>query len=416
MNAKSLADWQAYLESLNPSKIQLGLQRVQRVFSALDPDISGKIIVVAGTNGKGSTVAALQAMLLSQGATVGAYVSPHLQVFNERICYQGHPVKDDELVKAFEAVERAQSNVPLTYFEFTTLAAIHLLARKNPQYLVFEVGLGGRLDAVNVLDADISIVTGVAMDHMEWLGNDLDSIGYEKAGVYRANKPAIYASPDIPDSVSNKIKDIGAKPYILDHNIFACESVQSTRFSIKLGVAKQSLVVHNPSLPAASALAAVSAFALLGFELDKSIARVLESVSLKGRYQKIELSGTTCVLDVAHNAQAASYLAENLAKDVQIDKPVAMVGTMSDKSLPDIFVPMLGLVSRWFLFRPDTPRASSIEQQRQTLVELGVQAEHIKGMGAINRANIEACLSQIDAAVVFGSFYTVGEFLDAVDK
>ena len=416
MNAKSLADWQAQLESLNPSKIQLGLERVQRVFSALDPDISGKIIVVAGTNGKGSTVAALQAMLLSQGATVGAYVSPHLQVFNERICYQGLPVKDDELVKAFEAVEQAQNNVPLTYFEFTTLAAIQLLARKNPQYLVFEVGLGGRLDAVNVLDADISIVTGVAMDHMEWLGNDLDSIGYEKAGVYRANRPSIYASANIPDSVSNKIKDIGAKPYILDHNIFACESAQSTRFSIKLGVAKQSLVVHKPGLPAASVLAAVSAFALLGFELDKSIARVLESVSLKGRYQKIEVGGTTCVLDVAHNAQAASYLAEQVSKDVDIDKPVAMVGTMSDKSLPDIFAPMLGLVSRWFLFRPDTPRASSIEQQRQTLVELGVQAEHIKGMGAISRANIEACLSQIDAAVVFGSFYTVGEFLDAVDK
>ena len=186
--SRSLEDWLRHLESLNPSRIELGLSRVKQVFANLDLTINSQIVLVAGTNGKGSTVAALQSLLMSQGGTVGTYCSPHLQSFTERICLQGKPVANDDLAQAFDRVEAARSGIDLTYFEYTTLAAIDLLSRKQPDFLVFEVGLGGRLDAVNILDADVSVVTGIGLDHTDWLGDNLESIGFEKAGIYRSGK------------------------------------------------------------------------------------------------------------------------------------------------------------------------------------------------------------------------------------
>lgn len=420
----NLAQWQTYLESLDPTRIELGLERVQTVFKALKLSISSKIIVVAGTNGKGSTVSALQALFLSENATVGSYVSPHLQRFNERICFQGSPVNDGELIDAFQCIENVRTNagvdtdnkVALTYFEFTTLAAIKLLSDKQPDYLIFEVGLGGRLDAVNILDADIAIVTGVALDHTDWLGDDLESIGFEKAGIYRSDKPAIYASSDCPSSVLEQIRKQGANPYVFGEQLLIENTSESTVFTIKVDDHVHSLVLPEYSLPPASLLAAISAFVLSGFELSRNKPQILAETSVKGRYQYLAFRETKCILDVAHNAQAAIYLAEKLSKDKRMNRPIALVGTMSDKPLNEIFDPMVGVVSQWLLVQPDTPRASSLDQQRQVLIKLGVNQLDIKDIGLITVENIENCLAEIEAAVVFGSFYTVGEFLDVIDS
>lgn len=418
----TLTQWQAYLESLDPSRIELGLERVRGVFNTLDLSIQGKVIVVGGTNGKGSTVAALQALLMNEGGTVGSYVSPHLQNFNERICYQGVPVSDDELIDAFQRVEIACAETTLTYFEFITLAAIVLLAQKSPDYLIFEVGLGGRLDAVNILDADIAIVTGVALDHTDWLGTDLESIGGEKAGIYRANKPAIYASPDCPHSILAKIAEIGARPYIFGKQLLITESSKGGTYKIFMEDQTCSITLSDLNLPNASVLSALSAFAFLGFELNDNLQKTLSKVSLPGRYQKVLLGKTTCILDVAHNAQAASYLAQRIAADLLNGcwgkspgkKPVAVVGAMSDKVLEDIFDPMLGVVEQWLLVQPNTPRAATLDQQRQVLVRLGVNSNSIISVGSVSA--IKDHLAEIEAAVVFGSFYTVGEFLDVLDS
>ena len=410
----ALPRWLAYLESLDPGRIELGLDRIQRVFNELGPSIRSEIVVVGGTNGKGSTVAVLQALLLSQGSTVGSYVSPHLQTFNERICFQSVPVDDEALVQAFQSVEGGRGDTPLTYFEFTTLAAIQLLAQKDPDYLIFEVGLGGRLDAVNILDADISIVTGVALDHTDWLGKDLEGIGFEKAGIYRAGKPAIFASEDCPGSVLEKIEDLKAIPFIFGRQLSVEALAEGFVYRLELGRQSHRIVIPGQNLPASSILAAMTAFALLGFELNSRVAEVISGVTLAGRYQYLVTGQTHCVLDVAHNAQAAAYLAGKLLADDRFHKPAAIVGTMSDKALADIFRSMVAVVGQWFLVQPATSRAATLDQQRRALVDLGVKTSDIHDVGPVSA--IGGHLTKIRAAVVFGSFYTVGEFLDILDN
>lgn len=410
----TLGQWQQHLESLDPSRIELGLARVQQVFQRLDLKISSNVILVAGTNGKGSTVAALQALLLSTGASVGSYVSPHLQKFNERVCYQAEPVTDAELVQAFQRVEMVRGDTHLTYFEFTTLAAIALLHSKQPDYLIFEVGLGGRLDAVNILDADISVVTGIALDHTDWLGDNLEAIGYEKAGIYRANRPAIFASTDCPVSVSDRIAEIAATAYLAGREISLQSWAGETEYRVQFEHREHRISVARQQIAPVSMLAAIATFVLLGFELDDRRAALLAKVRLRGRYQRITHANTDFVLDVAHNPQAVSYLAQKVAADPLFKKTAAIVGVMSDKLLPELFAPMLDLVEHWFLVKPHTPRAATLQSQRQLLIDLGVDSRAISDIESM--ASIEQALMEIKAAVVYGSFYTVGEFLDHVSE
>lgn len=407
----NLQEWQLKLEALDPSRIELGLKRVKQVFQRLSPGIRSEIILVGGTNGKGSAVAALEALLLAQGLTVGAYTSPHLQRFNERVRYQGEPVPDDGLVKAFERVAAVQQDTDLTYFEFTTLGAIELLAEKKPDYMIFEVGLGGRLDAVNILDADIAIVTGVALDHTDWLGSDLESIGYEKAGIYRTGKPAVYASRFPPKRLLKYIEDIGAIAVLRDQHMDIQEMSGVTGFSINTANSEpENICVPSCNLPAESVLAALSAYILLGFELSPELVKVISSIELPGRYQRLQLGDTGCVLDVAHNPQAAELLAQKLnAEDIK-GGIAAIVGLMSDKPIKDILEPMVDIVENWYLVQPDIPRAASLDQISSSLKELGVSADRVQPVGRVK--HMEPILVNLSTAVVFGSFYTVGEFLD----
>jgi dihydrofolate synthase/folylpolyglutamate synthase len=407
-----LQAWQQKLESLDPGKIELGLDRVKSVFARLNICFSGKIILVAGTNGKGSAVAALEALLLRQNASVGAYTSPHLQQFNERARYNGYVASDDDLVAAFNKVEQVRNDTPLTYFEFTTLAVMAYFAKKSPDYMIYEVGLGGRLDAVNILDADIAMITGVALDHTDWLGPNEESIGYEKAGIYRAGRPAIFAGKDIPSTVRGKIAKIGAIPYLRGDQIDCLTSGDSLLYKVQdRPDQEQWLRVSGARLPEDSILAALTAYRLLGFDLTPKTAEILSRVELPGRFQRRTFGGRPVILDVAHNPQATRYLASKLKKELPRDvRNSAIVGVMSDKPFKEMFEPLCPDISDWYLVVPEIPRAASLDAMRSALVELGVSSTQIHEVGKMS--HMEPLIENMSAAVVFGSFYTVGEFLD----
>ena len=408
----NLHEWQQKLESMDPGKIELGLDRVKTVFNHLGIRFKGKVILVAGTNGKGSTVAALEALLLQQGATVGAYTSPHLQHFNERARFSGHAASDEDLVSAFNRVEAARREISLTYFEFTTLGVMWYFADKNPDYMIYEVGLGGRLDAVNILDPDISVITGVALDHTDWLGPNEEFIGYEKSGIYRSGCPAIFAGEEIPNTVREKISELGAIPFLRGEQINCHEVEKNLLFQVRdVEGQDQQLEVAHPRLPKDSILAALTTYRLLGFDLTPETSQILSAVELPGRYQKAVLGSLSLILDVAHNPQAASYLANNLKRDAgQFGAPDAIVGVMRDKPIGDIFEPLCPAIKDWYLVVPDIPRAASTEVMRRELLNLNVSPDRIHEVGKI--ANLRLMIDTMSAAVVFGSFYTVGEFLD----
>lgn len=405
----TLKSWQKYLETLNPSRVELGLDRVRAVFKRINFAPAGKVIVIAGTNGKGSTVAALEAMLIAKGHSVGSYTSPHLLNFNERIRVNGLPAGDQDLINTFNDLESIRENTPLTYFEFMTLAGIVLLSKKAPDYFVFEVGLGGRLDAVNVLDADVSIVTGIALDHMDWLGNDIETIGFEKAGVYRTDKPAVFASEQRPKSVIGQINEIGAIPYLAEDQIRVRKAQTSNFYQINVSGIQHEFEVKTAALPAPSILAALTALVLLDVDVSLSCLTALEETSVAGRYQKLKIGNASCVLDVAHNPQAVDYLASRLSLDNGFSQSAVIVGLMSDKLLDELFVPMLPIAKHWLLVKPDIARAASIEDQCKYLLRLGVGEKNITEVGSVK--DLIKYLVDFDNVVVYGSFYTVGEFL-----
>lgn len=408
----SLQEWQNKLESMDPRKIELGLDRVKSVFDRLAIQFSGKIILIAGTNGKGSTVAALEALLLQQGASVGAYTSPHLQHFNERARYNGQVASDEDLVVAFNRVEAARGDTPLTYFEFTTLAVILYFAEKKPDYMIYEVGLGGRLDAVNILDPEIAVITGVALDHTDWLGPNEESIGYEKAGIYRAGRPAIFAGREIPQTVKQRISEIGALPFLRAEQIECQEQAGGFIFQVRDAQGQeQRIEVTAPRLPEDSILAALAAYRLLGFDLTDETAETISRVELSGRFQHKFFDTVPIILDVAHNPQAARYLANNLKKEpAKSGQRAAITGVMADKPIKEIFEPLCPEINDWYLVVPDISRAASLQTMRQKLLDLGVSPTCIHDVGEITA--LEPLIGKMSAAVVFGSFYTVGEFLD----
>ena len=269
MKPDSFSGWLDYLNTMDPSQIELGLDRVSEVYARLAPSLPGKIVVVAGTNGKGSTVAALEAMLGAAGHRIATYTSPHLQRFTERIRVNGSEVSEAALISAFEQVYQAKQETPLTYFEFTTLAAISVFADVSPDVSLFEVGLGGRLDAVNILDPDVSVVTGVALDHTDWLGPDLESIGREKAGVYRHNRPAIYAALECPDSVSQAIKRLGAMPLLRGEDFDIDVDGASVIFRNLRNGSESVIDLGLGSLPVDALAAALSAYEALQGQIDQ---------------------------------------------------------------------------------------------------------------------------------------------------
>ncbi|QIL88630.1 bifunctional tetrahydrofolate synthase/dihydrofolate synthase [Microbulbifer sp. SH-1] len=413
---RDLQSWLSRLEKLHPTEIELGLERVSSVARTLDVETPARrVITVGGTNGKGSCVRTMEALLLAGNHTVGAYSSPHLLRFNERVRIGGAEVSDAALIEAFEAVERARGETSLTYFEFTTLAAFWLFKRAGVEFALLEVGLGGRLDAVNLVDADIAIITSVAVDHEAWLGRDREVIGREKAGILRAGKTFVCADPKPPASVVDAARDLGCESFFIGHEF----SLQDNHYQL---YAEPELKIGVPvlQLPPASVAAAITALAIAG-ELPGAdrVCEVLEHLRMPGRCQSLTWQGHRLVLDVGHNPAAAEYLADWLDRHPVSGRTLALVAVMADKDIAGLVQSLAGRIDHWYpALLPDNSRAAGAEQLLAGLAAGGVDAGRIEGgcepvAGQLARAATD--LGRDDRLLVFGSFFTVAEALSVIE-
>lgn len=420
MRFNSLSAWLAWQETCHPKEIDLGLGRIRRVAERLDllrP--TATVITVAGTNGKGSCVATLEKLVLGRGRNVGTYTSPHVLFYNERIRINGQPATDADICRAFEAIDEARGEISLSYFEFGTLAAFWLFRFYELDYWVLEVGLGGRLDATNILDADVAVVTSIAIDHEKFLGNDRESIGREKAGIFRAGKPVVCADKDAPRSVLNYASEL-ACPVFAAGQVFDWQELEGQhRWVLALDVngETQQLELPLPQLPLPSVAAALQVAALLGLLPEpEAIQQLCREVSLQGRFQKLSCGGKTVIVDVAHNPAAAELLARRL-RSQQLTEVGMLVAMMADKDIPACLRPLIPCVKHWWVAGlPDMPRAAEPEVLQQALLELGVPAARITLNSAVGdsfRQVVENDLPErgCEQLVVTGSFYTVSAVL-----
>ncbi len=411
MTESALAEWLARLEALYPQPIQLGLDRVATVASALGLlPVTVPVVTVAGTNGKGSVVATLEALLHSSGVTTGVYTSPHLLRFSERIRIGGKEATDADIVTALEEVEAARGAVPLTYFEFTTLAALLLFRTHGVAVVVLEVGLGGRLDAVNIVDPSVAVITSIALDHQEWLGNSLEQIAREKAGILRPDVPAVIAATEPPGLVA-AVDASGARAVYLGKEFgFEGEGAQWRGWLQTSSGARRTLpVLGNPSLLPANLCAAVQALELLGRPAsDAELLEVLPSLQPPGRRQRLCLADFECILDVAHNPAAVAKLVEFIDITHCNGKTIAVFSAMADKDIQAMIAAAGERFAAWFLAdQPDNPRAAPAADIAGLLREAG------QGMISVSKnlrqalARARSVMGPGDRLVVFGSFHTV---------
>ena len=417
----SLDSWLAHCERLHPKNIDMGLDRVRVVAERLNLHFDGPVITVAGTNGKGSTCAMLEACLLQAGYRTGVYTSPHLVHFQERCRIHGETVQPDDLLPHFARVEAARvqdgDEVSLTYFEFTTLAILSLMASSQLGVAILEVGLGGRLDAVNVIDADCAVITSIDLDHMAFLGNDRETIGREKAGIMRTGRPVIVSDPVPPQSVLDHALEIGADLWQFGKDFnFTGDKQQwgwagrGRRYS---GLAYPALRGANQLVNASGVLAALEALRTRIPVTAQAIRNGLAMVELPGRFQIVP-GQPALVLDVAHNPHAVAALTANLDAMGFYPTTHAVFGAMADKDLAPMLARLGPLVDRWYFCDLPTPRAASAEQlQAQwqaTQTRKDVQAStHANPQAALQAA--VAAADPTDRIVVFGSFFTVGGVL-----
>ncbi|APX92773.1 bifunctional tetrahydrofolate synthase/dihydrofolate synthase [Halomonas sp. 1513] len=420
-----LAGWLARLEQQHPVSIDLGLERVAAVaerMGLLAGPIAGRVITVAGTNGKGSTVAMLEALARAHGLTTATYTSPHLLRYNERLRIDGVEADDDALIAGFAAVEAARlagEPISLTYFEAGTLAALHGIAQCTPQLAILEVGLGGRLDAVNILDADVAIVTTVAQDHAAFLGTDIQQIGREKAGIMRAGRPAVLGSTTLPASVRQHAEALGAPLFALGEQLIRSEPDAAGHWQWQ----GQALDQHetepltldhlpDPGLPLDNAASALQALALAGVTLDAERCRQgLGQVQLAGRMQWL---GQWC-LDVAHNPHAAHYVARRLAARGCAGRRYALLGMLADKDAAGVVGELAGQVDAWVTVSLEGERARSADALAETLADAGLPAAQRAASVAAGMAWLNERLGADDQVLVCGSFFTVAEALTELE-
>ncbi len=416
----TLADWLAHCERLHPQTIDLGLERVRTVAQRMDLRLDCPVITVAGTNGKGSTCAMLESILRQAGYRTGVYTSPHLVQFEERLRLDGEMVQAAQLLPSFARVEQARllgGPVSLSYFEFTTLAILDCMARAGLDVAVLEVGLGGRLDAVNLIDADCAIITSIDLDHMELLGPDREHIGREKAGIMRTGRPVIVSDPVPPQSVIDHAVEIGADLWRVGRDFSYNGDRQQwnwvgrgRRYS---GLAHPALRGANQLLNASGVLAALTALRERLPVPAQAVRNGLALVQLPGRFQIVP-GQPVLVLDVAHNPHSVAALAANL--DAMGYYPVthAVFGAMADKDLAPMLARMLPLVAHWYFTDLPTARAARADELLARWQALGpspdvTAATFSDPVAALNAAL--AAAAPTDRIVVFGSFYTVGGVL-----
>ena len=439
MNPQTLADWLAQLERQHPRAIDLGLERVREVAQRMELGRPAPcVITVGGTNGKGSTVAFIEAIARASGLHVGAYTSPHLLAYNERVRIDGRDVGDVELVEAFAAVERARlapspvadatpsptrgegkSEISLTYFEHGTLAALWLFERANLDLTVLEVGLGGRLDAVNIVDADVAVVTTVDLDHQDWLGNDREAIGFEKAGIARAWKPLVLGEDDPPASVLRHAYAIGASA-IRANCDFLIEAIDEAHWRWREPGFELALPMPRLAAPAQlrNAATAIAALRASNLEIaDEAWAHGVTGANLPGRLQSLARDGVEIVVDVAHNPQAAGELAAWLAAHPPAGRVYAVFAALADKDAAGIVARLAAGVDRWWLagLEDAGPRGQGVEALAAMLAgTAAAEAERARDVAAA-LAGARAQARPGDRVLVFGSVHTAAAALQALD-
>ena len=425
MRFSSLSQWLSWQETLHPSSIELGLDRVTEVFQRLHPSLPAiPVISVAGTNGKGSSVALLEAIYQNAGYKTACYSSPHIHRYNERIHLNGEEVSDEAICEAFERVDQARCHdlnhaqsgnkeISLTYFEFGTLAALDIFYSAEPDVIILEVGLGGRLDAVNIIDADVALITSIGIDHTAWLGHDRETIAREKAGIMRKGRPAVYSSPDMPESIRTVANDVGATLYQRNKDFswkngagFAAWDWQSEQH--------QRTALPTPSLRGThqldNAAGVLMVIECLSDKLpvsQKDVKAGLLSVSVPGRFQC--LGGDPMhILDVAHNEDSMKSLAELLNGQVCGGYNVAVLGMLADKDHAAALKVMLPEIKKWYIADLDVPRGTKAQQLADVIKGLDPSAD-VSCFSDVKQA-INAADSEVesgDRVIIFGSFYTV---------
>lgn len=412
----SLEEWLRWQEALHPQAIALGLDRIRPVAQKLGLPARGiRTITLAGTNGKGSSTALLSEIYLAAGYRTGSYTSPHLLRYNERVAIAGEPVSDDELCRAFAAVERARGEIPLTYFEFGTLAALWLFREAQVQLQLLEVGMGGRLDAVNLVDADCALITNIGLDHREFLGADREKIGYEKAGVLRRGQAAVCVDPQPPASIGREAGRVGARLWQLGRDFSHGIAADAWHWQ---GPGQRYKKLPPPGLQgavqyrnAAGALAAVTAMQKLLPVPESAIRAGLVRLQLPGRFER-RGPGGKIVLDVAHNVEAAQVLAENL-RAANISGNIRVVlGMLSDKPVAEFCAVLAGVARSFYLGGLPGPRGLSGAELAK---RAGVSARVFETVGEAFR-QARADIGVNDTIVACGSFLTVAAVEGLLDE
>ncbi len=409
----SVAEWLDYLENLHLEDIQLGLERISQVARANELlQWTPTIITVAGTNGKGSTVSALEEIYTKGGYQVASYTSPHLLVFNERIRINKKPISDEDLRRAFLAIWRRQAGIPLTYFEVTTLAALWHFKHLKLDLIILEVGLGGRLDATNIIDPDLAIITTIDLDHQEYLGDNVEAIGFEKAGILRENKPFIYGDFKPPASITLQAKKLNSTMYCLGENYSYRLSEDKLEVIDPIG---QCMVFPKPTIHPKAIATAVMASICLQPKLPISYNSLTDAISLVqivGR-QQVVAGPITHIFDVAHNPQAVSLLADFIKQYQPKDKVHAVFSGLKDKDLSGLIKPMLTYVDDWYLAVLSGKRASSEALLMTVFQSLGCMVDtcFTDPVAAYDAASLRA--KEGDIIIVYGSFLTVGAVMSS---
>ncbi|MGI0119909.1 bifunctional tetrahydrofolate synthase/dihydrofolate synthase [Zooshikella sp. RANM57] len=422
MKFSCLEDWLHWQESLHTQEVDLGLDRVQAVWQRL---ALGKpapwVFTVAGTNGKGSTVALLNSILQHNGYKVGVYTSPHLRRYNERVVINQQPASDQDFCKAFAAIDQARGDISLTYFEFGTLAALWLFAQQPLDAVVLEVGLGGRLDAVNIIDADVAIITSIGVDHEAWLGSDPEVIAAEKAGIFRSEQWAVCGEVPVPHSILAKAENLGTHLYCREQNYHATWQENHWTF---MGVDTDGQPVNwsllpPPQLTMVNAVNVLQALALSPFTLNhKALCVALQEATVPGRFQRIPWRNSQgesieLIFDVAHNPHAAENLSRQL-QQLSSAKTQAVLAIMADKDSQGVVKPFASMVDSWWISTiPDLPRAKPCSALADEM-PLHYRIQQNATVADALTSAIE-CSSAGERILVMGSFYTVAAAMDALE-
>jgi dihydrofolate synthase/folylpolyglutamate synthase len=414
MRFNTLSDWLAWQEQLHPASIDLGLERVEQVWQRLHSSyFDCPVISVAGTNGKGSSVAMLQSIYQAAGYKTASYTSPHLLKYNERICINGKPVDDGTLCHAFERIDQARDQVSLTYFEFGTLAALDIFKQEMPDVVILEVGMGGRLDAVNLVDADVALITQIDLDHQQWLGTDRETIAIEKAGILRSGRPGVVSDQDAPASLQQAADAIGAQLYVINDAYYFRQNAAQWEWQysdrVRAGLPLPALNGQHQLQNAAGVLMVVELLSASLPVKQADLRKGLLAARQPGRFTILP-GHPACILDVAHNPAAVATLVASLRQYTAGKHLHVVFACLADKDIAQIIKPLCLDASNWYLAQLDEPRAANVSQLQKELLRICPAANFSIHSSVADALNTARQAGQPDELVlVYGSFYTVAE-------